>query len=71
MFKNMKPVIESIKKEYSNIKVISVDIDANKNIMNHYKVNTLRFIGFYKSQEYFRHSGIIEKNDLIELLKFR
>ena len=68
----MKPVIESITKEYSNIKVISVDIDADKYIMNHYKVNTLpTFIGFYKSQEYFRHSGVIEKNDLIELLKFR
>ena len=67
----MKPVIESIKKEYSNIKVISVDIDANKNIMNHYKVNTFpTFIGFYKSKEHFRHSGVIE-NDLIELLKFR
>lgn len=68
----MKPVIESIKKEYSNIKVISVDIDADKNIMNHYKVNNIpTFIGFYKSKEHFRHSGIIEKNDLIELLKFR
>ena len=68
----MKPIIESIKTEYSNVKVISIDIDTDKKIMNHYKVNNIpTFIGFYKSKEHFRHSGIVEKNDLIELLKFR
>jgi|TARA_B110000902_G_scaffold235031_1_gene280071 thioredoxin len=68
--KKMNPVIEEIKNENKDIKVVFIDADVNKELIKKYMIRGVPvFIVFKDGDEKFRHVGIIEKNELINKLK--
>ena len=68
--KKMKPVIEEIKKENRDVKVVFVDADINKELVKKYKIREVPvFIVFKDGKEAFRHVGLIEKLELINKIK--
>jgi thioredoxin len=68
--KKMKPVIEEIKKENKDVKVVFIDADANKELVRKYKVRGVPvFIVFKDGNEESRHVGMIDKKELINKIK--
>lgn len=68
--KKMKPVIEEIKRENSNIKVLLIDVDANKELMSKWGMAGIPgFIIFKNSIDVFRQIGLISKQELLDNLK--
>ncbi|MBT6809056.1 MAG: thioredoxin fold domain-containing protein [Flavobacteriales bacterium] len=68
--KKMKPVIEEIKKENKDVKIVFIDADTNKELVRKYKVRGVPvFIVFKDGNEEFRHVGIIDKKELINKIK--
>jgi thioredoxin 1 len=66
----MKPVIEEIKKENKDVKIVFIDADTNKELVRKYKVRGVPvFIVFKDGNEEFRHVGIIDKKELINKIK--
>ena len=65
--KKMKPIISQIKKENTNIKVLSLDADVNKELIKSYKIKGVAvFVLFKNRTEIFRHVGIISKEELFK-----
>ena len=68
--KKMKPVIEEIKRENKDVKIVFIDADANKELVRKYKVRGVPFfIVFKDGNEEFRHVGMIDKKELINKIK--
>ena len=68
--RKMKPIIEEIKEENKNIKVVFVDADINKDLLKHYTVKGVPVFIFYKNGvENFRHVGMIDKLELLNKIK--
>ena len=67
--KKMKPIIEDIQRENPNVKVLFIDADANKGLVNKYSINGVPvFIIFKKGEESFRKIGLSTKEELINQL---
>ncbi len=65
--KKMRPVIEEIKRETPNVKILFIDADANKELVKRYKIKGVPvFIVFKNGVEVFRNVGVITKNDLLK-----
>jgi thioredoxin len=68
--KKMKPVIDEIKKENKDVKVVFIDADINKELVKKYKIRGVPvFIVFKDGKEQFRHVGVIDKMELTNKLK--
>ena len=68
--RKMKPIIEEIKEENKNIKVVFVDADINKDLLKHYTVKGVPvFIVYKNGVENFRHVGMIDKLELLNKIK--
>ena len=67
--KKMKPIIEDIQRENPNVKVLFIDADANKGLVNKYSINGVPvFIIFKNGEESFRKIGLSTKEELINQL---
>jgi thioredoxin len=67
--KKMKPIINEIRKEFTNVKVLLVDADINKELILKYKIESVpTFIVFKRGEETFRNVGIISKEKILEQL---
>ena len=65
--RKMKPVIEEIQRENSNIKVLFIDADANTELVQRYDVKGVPvFIVFNNADEQFRKVGVISKEELLK-----
>ena len=65
----MKPIIEDIQRENPNVKVLFIDADVNKELVNKYQVKGVPvFIVFKNGEEYFRKVGICNKEELTNQL---
>ena len=68
--RKMRPIIEEIKEENKNIKVVFVDADINQDLLKHYTVKGVPVFIVYKNGiENFRHVGIIDKLELLNKIK--
>ena len=68
--KKMKVITDEIKKENSNIKVLYIDADANKELMSMWDITGVpTFIVFKNSKNVFRQLGLISKKELLDNLK--
>ena len=64
--KKMKPIIEEVQKENSNVTVLFIDADVNKHIAEEYQIKAVPvFIVFNNTKEVFRHVGVISKKELL------
>jgi thioredoxin 1 len=67
--KKMKPVIQQIQKENSNVKVLVIDADVNKELIKKHQIKGVPvFIVFKNSKEVFRHVGVVSKEELLKQL---
>jgi thioredoxin 1 len=67
--KKMKPVIQGIQKEKSNVKVLFIDADVNNELIRKHEIKGVPvFIIFKNTKEVFRHVGIISKDELLKQL---
>ena len=67
--KKMKPVIQEIQQENSNVKVLFIDADVNKELVKRCQIKGVPiFIVFKNAKEVFRHVGIISKEELFKQL---
>ncbi len=69
--KKMKPVIQQIQEQNPNAKILFVDADVNKKVIQKYKIQAVPvFIVFKNSKEVFRHVGLISKEELLKQLNY-
>ena len=67
--KKMRPVIEEIKRETPNVKILFIDADANKELVKKYQIKGVPvFIVFKNGEEYFRKVGLCNKEELTNQL---
>ena len=68
--KKMKPVVQQIQEENPLAKILFIDADVNKKVIQRYNIQAVPvFIVFKNSKEVFRHVGIISKEELLKHLK--
>ena len=67
--KKMKPIIQEIQRENTNVKVLFIDADANKELVKKYQIKGVPvFIVFKNSEESFRKVGLCNKEELTNQL---
>ena len=67
--KKMKPVVQQIQEENPLAKILFIDADVNKKVIQRYNIQAVPvFIVFKNSKEVFRHVGIISKEELLKHL---
>lgn len=68
--KKMKPILEEVVREMPNIKIQKINVDENKGLSQDKKVNVLpTLIAYKKGVEFWRHEGVISKEDLKKALQ--
>lgn len=69
--RRMAPYLEKLTAELAgDIKIIPIDVDANKEPANAYKIETLPTLLLFKNKEIiWQHSGYISEADLREIIK--
>tara|TARA_R110002012_G_scaffold256041_2_gene436098 strand:+ start:500 stop:796 length:297 start_codon:yes stop_codon:yes gene_type:complete len=67
----MMPILEDVKKELGDsVSIIKINIDKNQSIATRFQVRGVPTFMLYKNDEQlWRQSGLIQKNDLIQLIK--
>ena len=67
--RKMKPIVIDIQNEYTDVKVLLIDADANKRLVDKYNIDGIPvFIIFKNGNEIFRHIGLTTKEELIKEL---
>jgi len=67
--RKMKPIIEQIENEFLNIKVVYIDADINKHLLEMYQVKSVPTTILYKNTtELFRYEGLIHYDNLSKKL---
>jgi thioredoxin 1 len=69
--KVMQPILKSIKKEFGdNIKILKINVDNNSSVSEKFNVKGVpTFILFQQGEIRWRQSGIIAKENFIEIIK--
>jgi thioredoxin 1 len=67
----MMPILEDVKKELGDsVSIIKINIDKNQSIATRFQVRGVPTFMLYKNgEQLWRQSGLIQKNDLIQLIK--
>ncbi|MBT6807971.1 MAG: thioredoxin fold domain-containing protein [Flavobacteriales bacterium] len=67
--KKMNPIIEEIQSENSEVKVLFIDADVNKELIKKYQIQGVPvFIIFKNGKEAYRNIGVVSKSDLVKNL---
>ena len=67
--KKMNPIIEEIQSENSEVKVLFIDADVNKELIKKYQIQGVPvFIIFKNGKEAYRNVGVVSKSDLVKNL---
>tara|TARA_R110002074_G_scaffold394157_2_gene581351 strand:+ start:2523 stop:2825 length:303 start_codon:yes stop_codon:yes gene_type:complete len=69
--KMLAPILEEVKSELGDaVKIVKVDIDKNQAFAAKYKVlGVPTMILFKNGKQVWRQSGVLQKNEIIEILK--
>lgn len=67
----MMPILEEVKKELGkSISIIKINIDKNQSIATRFQVRGVpTFMLYKKGEQVWRQSGLIQKSELLQLLK--
>lgn len=67
----MNPIIESVKEKYSSeIEILKVNVDEDVNLAQNFQVRSIpTLILFNEGQQKFRHSGVLNEEDLTKKIK--
>jgi len=68
--KTLSPILDSLKKELgSNIKILKIDVDKNQPLAQKNNVKGVPTLLLFKNgKQVWRQSGIVSKNDLIQVI---
>ncbi|WP_370391680.1 thioredoxin [uncultured Winogradskyella sp.] len=69
--KMLAPILKSLKDDLGDaVKIVKIDVDKNQNLAAKYSVRGVpTMILFKNGQQVWRQSGVLQKNDLIDVIK--
>ena len=69
--KMLAPILKEVKEELEDaIKIIKIDVDKNQPLAVKYQVRGVpTMILFKKGEQVWRQSGVLQKNDIINIIK--
>lgn len=69
--KSLAPILENVKTELGDaIKIVKIDVDKNQLLASSYQVKGVpTMMLFKKGKQVWRQSGVLQKNDLINVIK--
>jgi thioredoxin 1 len=69
--KTLAPILMQVKEELgAAIKIVKIDIDKNQSLSSKYQVRGVPTMMLFKNgKQLWRQSGILQKNDIISIIK--
>jgi thioredoxin len=69
--KMLAPILKQVKKELEDaIKIVKIDVDKNQSLSVKYQVRGVpTMILFKNGKQIWRQSGVIQKNEIIDVIK--
>lgn len=69
--KMLDPILKQVKDELGEtVKIVKIDVDKNQRIAAKYKVRGIpTMLLFKKRKQVWRQSGVLQKNDLVKVVK--
>ncbi|MGB3143521.1 MAG: thioredoxin [Maribacter sp.] len=69
--KMLAPILKEVKEELGDgIKVVKIDVDKNQSLASKYNVRGVpTMILFKEGKQVWRQSGVVPKNDLVQVIK--
>lgn len=69
--KTLAPILKEVKNDLGDsIKVVKIDVDKNQSIASKYQVKGVpTMILFKNGKQVWRQSGVVQKNDLLQVIK--
>ena len=71
--KTLAPILKQVKDELGNsIKIVKIDVDKNELLAAKYQVRGVPTMLLFKSgKQVWRQSGVLQKNDILNVIKSR
>lgn len=69
--KTLAPILKDVKDEMGeDIKIVKIDVDKNQSLATTYQVRGVPTMILYKNgKQVWRQSGVVQKRDLIQIIK--
>lgn len=69
--KSLAPILESVKAELGDaLRIVKIDVDKNQLLASNYQVKGVPTMLLFKNgKQVWRQSGVLQKNDLIAVIK--
>lgn len=69
--KMLAPILKQVKDEMGdNLKIVKIDVDKNQRLATKYNVRGVPTMMLFKNgKQLWRQSGVLQKNDIIEVIK--
>tara|TARA_R110001583_G_scaffold50577_10_gene158041 strand:- start:29646 stop:29942 length:297 start_codon:yes stop_codon:yes gene_type:complete len=69
--KSLAPILKDVKSDLGDsIKVVKIDVDKNQSLATQYQVRGVpTMILFKNGKQVWRQSGVVPKNDLLQVIK--
>jgi thioredoxin 1 len=69
--KMLAPILKQVKEEMGdNIKIVKIDVDKNQPLANKYQVRGVPTMLLFKDgKQVWRQSGVLQKNDIVGVVK--
>ena len=69
--KTLAPILSEVKKELGNaVKIVKIDVDKNQPLAAKYEVRGVPTMLLFKNgKQLWRQSGVLQKNQLVDIIK--
>ncbi|MCK0125598.1 thioredoxin [Gelidibacter sp. F2691] len=69
--KTLAPILESVKSDLGDaVKIVKIDVDKNQLLASNYQVRGVPTMVLFKNgQQVWRQSGVLQKGDIIKVIK--
>ncbi|WP_158976633.1 thioredoxin [Cellulophaga sp. L1A9] len=69
--KSLAPILKQVKEEMGDaVKIVKIDVDKNQSLASKYQVRGVPTMMLFKNgKQLWRQSGVLQKNDIITIIK--
>ncbi len=69
--KTLSPILQQVKEELGDaVKIVKIDVDKNQTLAAKYQVRSVPTMVLFKDgQQLWKQSGIVKKEDLVQVIK--